>query len=58
MQLLLFVFSVLKSFIYDPLLEWGKANKTQSTQTNAGEIKNEKVLLQVAQKPIVKLSTC
>ena len=34
--------SVLKSFIYDPLVEWSKPSKGRSNPTETGEIKNEK----------------
>ena len=36
-------FSVLKTFIYDPLVEWSKPAKGRSNPTESGEIKNEKV---------------
>ena len=37
------IFSVLKTFIYDPLVEWSKPAKGRSNPTESGEIKNEQV---------------
>lgn len=40
--------SILKPFIYDPLVEWQKTNKMQrSHQVNSGEITNEQALTHV-----------
>ncbi len=36
-----FIFSVLKTFIYDPLVEWSKP--TKGRLGDSGEMKNEKV---------------
>ena len=35
--------SVLRTFVYDPLVEWSKPAKGRSNLTESGEIKNEKV---------------
>jgi len=35
--------SVLKTFIYDPLVEWSKPARGRNNPTESGEIRNEKV---------------
>lgn len=40
--------SVLKSFIYDPLVEWSKPSKGRSNPTESGEIRNEKAQTHVS----------
>ena len=36
-------FSVLRTFVYDPLVEWSKPARGRSNPTDTGEVKNEKV---------------